>query len=199
MFWDKVASIYDFFETVYNGAVYQNTGKIVAREINADDRVLECACGTGAISIHIAPKCRKLICTDFSEPMLRQTRKKLKKFNNVKFASADMNKLMFKDNTFDKVIAGNVIHLLDDPQSALSELLRVCRHGGKVIIPTYINIADGKKHHIVGLLEKLGANFKRQFDIDSYKKFFENAGCKDVKYCVICGRMPCALAFISKE
>ena len=38
MFWDKVASIYDFFETVYNGAVYRNTGKIAAKEINADDR-----------------------------------------------------------------------------------------------------------------------------------------------------------------
>lgn len=36
-----------------------------------------------------------------------------------------------------KVVAGNVIHLLDDPHAAIKEMMRVCRKGGKVIIPTY--------------------------------------------------------------
>ena len=31
MFWDKVAFAYDFFETVYNGKVYNRTGRQVAR------------------------------------------------------------------------------------------------------------------------------------------------------------------------
>ena len=33
MFWDKVSGLYDFFETVYNGKVYQGLGKRVAKEI----------------------------------------------------------------------------------------------------------------------------------------------------------------------
>ena len=58
MFWDKVAFAYDFFENTYNGKVYANTGKKVAEQIESEDEVLECACGTGAISIFIAPKCK---------------------------------------------------------------------------------------------------------------------------------------------
>ena len=48
MFWDKVSGLYDFFETVYNGRVYQGLGKRVAKEIGQNHIVLECACGTGA-------------------------------------------------------------------------------------------------------------------------------------------------------
>ena len=44
-----------------------------------------------------------------------------------------------KDDTFDKVVASNVRHLLDEPYKAVDELIRVCKKGGKVIIPTYIN------------------------------------------------------------
>ena len=57
--------------------MYRNhfLGKKVAEEIEQGDMVLECACGTGAISRYIALKCRKLIATDFSVGMLRQTRK----------------------------------------------------------------------------------------------------------------------------
>ena len=54
------------------------------------------------------------------------------------------------DNSFDKVVAGNVIHLLDNPSEALNELLRVCKPGGKLIIPTYINIERNKNPDIPG-------------------------------------------------
>ena len=67
MFWDRVSSLYDGFETLINGKVYNGTGKAVAEEIEYGDLVLECACGTGAISKFIAPVCRKLIATDMSD------------------------------------------------------------------------------------------------------------------------------------
>ena len=53
--------------------------------------------------------------------------------------SADILHLDYPDESFDKVIAANVIHLLDEPLKALSELDRVCRKGGSIIIPTYMN------------------------------------------------------------
>ena len=64
MFWDKVSGLYDFFETIYNGKVYRGLGERVAEEIRENDIVLECACGTGAISRYIAPKCKQLVATD---------------------------------------------------------------------------------------------------------------------------------------
>lgn len=101
MFWDKVSGLYDLFETIYNGKVFQNLGKKVSEEIDKNDIVLECACGTGAISECIAAKCKGLVATDFSEGMLKQTAKKCKKYNNVKVRCADINRLGCRDNRFD--------------------------------------------------------------------------------------------------
>ena len=199
MFWDKVSSVYDLFETVYNGKVYQGLGKKVAEIIEQNDIVLECACGTGAISKYLAPRCRQLIATDFSKGMLTQTAKKCRKYSNIKLRRADMTHLKCRDNRFDKVVAGNVIHLLEEPYAAIKELERVCKAGGKIIIPTYINASTGVNKKAVRLLELAGANFKRQFDINSYKMFFENAGYKNVDYFIVDGRMPCAVAVITKQ
>lgn len=198
MFWDKVSSFYDLFEILYNGKVYNGLGKKVADLIERKDVVLECACGTGAISKYIAPKCRKLIATDFSSGMLRQTAKKCRKYDNVIIKRADMTQLKCPDNSFDKIVAGNVIHLLSEPYAALKELERVCKPNGKIIIPTYINISNQKKRKAVRLFEIAGADFKRQFDFESYKKFFEDAGYKDAEYFIVEGRMPCAVAIIKK-
>lgn len=198
MFWDKVAGIYDLVETVYNGRVYKNLGKRIAKEMEAGDVVLECACGTGAISRHIAPTCKLLIATDFSGGMLRQAAKNCRNYDNVRIRRADMMRLKCRDNRFDKVVAGNVIHLLEKPEDALRELERVCRPGGRIIIPTYINASEGTNERAVRLFEAAGVNFKRQFDMESYQKFFKDAGYRNVEYDVIDGRMPCAVAIITK-
>ena len=197
MFWDKAALLYDFFEGIYNGKVYRGTGMAVAEKIGADDLVLECACGTGSISVFVAPKCTRLIATDFSKGMLKRTTRKAKRFPNMEVAHADITKLDFPDNCFDKVIAGNVIHLLDNPQAAVKELTRVCKPGGKVIVPTYINKKHGKTGKMATLLGKAGAGFKRQFDMESYQRFFSEAGYKNVAYRLVEGRMPCAIAIIN--
>ena len=199
MFWDKAASLYDLFEMVYNGKVYKGLAMKVAESIESSDDVLECACGTGMISRHIAPKCHSLIATDVSEGMMKQAKKHCSKFQNVTIRKADIMALEWGEETFDKVVAGNVIHLLDDPHGALAELLRVCKKGGLVIIPTYINIVDtGKVSLAAQALEILGVNFKREFNIDTYKQFFADAGFNDVEYHVVEGRMSCAIAIIKK-
>ena len=48
-------------------------------------------------------------------------------------------------------------------------------------------------------IELLGADFKKQFDLDSYKSFFKEMGYDDVEYHVVDGRMPCAIAVIKKR
>ena len=199
MFWDKVSILYDLFETIYNKRVYYGTGKKVAEFINNSDVVLECACGTGAITKPIVQKCKFIYATDFSDGMLEQTKKKCKNFSNLIIEKADITNLNYKDNTFDAVVAGNVIHLLPEPAKAFNELKRVTKPNGKIIIPTYINASKWSTSLAVKFLELLGANFKRQFDLDSYKMFFKNLGCENVVYTVVEGRMPCAIAVINKK
>ena len=198
MFWDKVSPLYDFFENVYNGKVYSGTGAKVAEMIEPSDYLLECACGTGAITQYLAPKCRKMIVTDFSTGMLKQAAKKCGKLGNVTFKKADITALKCKDAHFDKVVAGNVIHLLPEPEKAMHELERVVKPGGKIIIPTYINMSKSTGTVAVKFITLLGADFKRQFDLDSYKRFFADMGYEDVEYHVVDGRMPCAIAVITK-
>ena len=199
MFWNKISPVYDIFENVYNRKVYKGTGIKVAEFIDESDNVLECACGTGAITEEIAKKAQKVLATDFAEGMLKRASKKCRKYGNVSFRQEDITDIKSADNSFNKVVAGNVIHLLPEPEKALNELLRVVRPGGKVIIPTYINMARDSSGFAVKFIEKLGADFKRQFDLDSYKEFFEKKGFKDVEYYVVDGRMPCAIAVITKK
>ena len=196
MFWDKVSGVYDLFENIYNKSVYQATGESVAKYIKNTDRVLECACGTGAISIFIAPVCKNLFVSDYSVGMLKQAKKKLKNYDNIDYRRVDITDIKAKDNSFDVVVAGNVIHLLPDPRRAMNELTRVCKDGGRLIIPTYINGDEGTNKLAVKFLEKLGANFKCQFDAESYEKFFENMGYENVTYEVVRGRMSCDIAVI---
>ena len=196
MFWDKVSGVYDLFENIYNKSVYQSTGESVAKYIKNSDRVLECACGTGAISIFIAPVCKELLATDYSVGMLKQAKNKLKNYDNIEYKMVDITDIEAEDNYFDVVVAGNVIHLLPNPQRAMNELTRVCKDGGRLVIPTYINGDEGTNKLAVKFLEKLGASFKCQFDAESYEKFFEDMGYENVIYEVVRGRMACDIAVI---
>ena len=74
MFWDKVAGVYDIFVNIINRKTHQKLKEIVSDRIEPDDRVLECACGTGLLSAVIAPRCRHLTATDFSEKMLKKAK-----------------------------------------------------------------------------------------------------------------------------
>ena len=201
MFWDKIAGVYDLFENLYNGKVNEELCREVAELISADDEVLECACGTGMLSEHIAPKCKSIVATDFSRKMLQRAEKKCRQYTNASFEYADILQLGYTDARFDKVIAANVIHLLDEPLKALTELVRVCKPGGQIIIPTYINRekSKGETSRIATIIGKAGADFKRQFTFESYKEFFGDAGYTQVTYKQIDGRMPCALAVITKQ
>lgn len=199
MIWDKAAPFYDLFENIYNSASNRQMCEAVACHISPGDCVLECACGTGIISAYIAPCCKKLLATDYSVGMLKQAMKKCRRLDNIKFARASILKLPYKGGAFDKVIAANVIHLLDEPHKALRELGRVCRSGGKIIIPTYINGENASAGLAAAALKKAGITFKREFTLQSYKEFFASYGYTQAEFTVTEGRMPCAIAVITKQ
>ena len=196
--WDVFSPFYDAAEMIYNKDVYQNTGKRVAAEIEEGDTVLECACGTGSITRYIAPKCRLLVATDMSKGMLCEAQKNCDNLDNVRFRYADIMHINCRDERFDKVVAGNVIHLLDDSYGAVRELLRVCKTGGKVIIPTYVNAEKPSGSIAADALKVVGVDFKKEFTYESYKQFFADGGF-DAVFDIVDGRMSCAIAIIEKK
>ena len=197
MFWDKIAVIYEPMETIYNGKANESAGNYVASQIQAEDSVLECACGTGLFSRKVAARCRKLTATDFSPKMLKKASKKCKKYRNITFENGNILSLKYADNSFDKALAANVIHLLDDPDQALSELKRVVKPGGQLILPVYLNENNKSAKCAASLANKIGANFKRQFTTKSYKQFYLDRGFNLVDFYVAEGRMSCGIAVLA--
>ena len=131
--------------------------------------------------------------------MLKRAEKKYGGCGNIRFEQADIMGLGYPDGSFDVVVAANVIHLLDEPYWALAELDRVCRVGGRLIIPTYMNRTDkGTTNSVSGVIGKAGADFKREFTLESYKCFFAEAGYSNARYIMCDGRIPCAIAVIRK-
>jgi len=199
MIWDKFAPFYDFMETVYNGKCYKGIAEKIKEYVTEDDIVLECACGTGLLTVPMAQKCKRLIATDISVGMMRQAKKKVANYSNTIIKTANIVDLPLKDNAFDVVVAANVIHLLDEPEKAISELKRVCKPKGKIILPVYIN--KEKKNSILAakLLSIIGIKFMRQFSLSSYQEFIASNNITQVTYSVVDGRMPCAFAIITND
>ncbi len=197
MFWDKVAGVYDIFANIINKKTHKKLRTVVANEICESDNVLECACGTGLLTVAMAPRCKTLVATDFSSNMIKHAQKNCKNFPNVTFSQANIMSLDFPDSTFDVVVAANVIHLLDEPVKAIKELDRVCKPGGKIIIPTYMNKDNsGKTSGFAKTVGKAGADFKRQFTLETYKDFFKDLGYSNAEFVMCEGRIPCAVAVI---
>lgn len=200
MFWDRVAWVYDVFANVINRKANKIMCETVGKTIFPSDEVLECACGTGFLTKAIAPKCKSLIATDFSASMLKRAKKKCRKYENTRFEQADILRLPYPDESFNCVVAANVIHLLDEPYRALRELDRVCKRGGRIIIPTYMNQTEkGAPNKVSNVIGKAGADFKTEFTIDTYERFFAEAGYTDVSYNMCKGRVPCAVALLRKN
>mgnify|MGYP000497224761 FL=1 len=131
--------------------------------------------------------------------MLAQARKKLAKRSNVTVEQADITALPYADDSFDVAVAGNVIHLLPDPEQALRELARVVRPGGTIILPTYIEPLKRKQGMIPALLARLGVGFERRFTQASYRAFVEGMGYAEARYRLVRGRIPCMIAVLSNR
>ncbi len=127
------------------GAV-TNAGRMrTTRFVNRHAReVLEVGVGTGLALPHYAPEVN-VTAIDYSEDMLRKARKRVAEMNlrNVReLRQMDARSLDFPDNRFDAVVAMHVLSVVPDPEQVMSEIARVCKPGGRVIITNHF--ASGK-------------------------------------------------------
>jgi SAM-dependent methyltransferase len=100
--------------------------------------VLECGCGTGAQTVHLAarsPRAR-IVSVDISADSLEQARARIETagYANVAFETANLFDLPFADEHFDHVFVCFVLEHLPDPAAALQAIGRVLRHGGTITV-----------------------------------------------------------------
>jgi demethylmenaquinone methyltransferase / 2-methoxy-6-polyprenyl-1,4-benzoquinol methylase len=100
--------------------------------------VLDCATGTGDMAFEFkrfVGDRGTVIGTDFCEAMLKLAPEKSKKLElPVEFKTADVMNLPFVDGSFDACSIGYGIRNVEDPVKALSEMARVVKPGGCVMI-----------------------------------------------------------------
>jgi ubiquinone/menaquinone biosynthesis C-methylase UbiE len=105
-------------------------------------RVLDVCCGSGASAIPAAETVGPtglVIGVDLAANLLALARSKAEQcgLTNIEFRSGDMTQLPFNDGSFDVVVCVFGIFFVPDMESALSELKRVLRGGGKLAITTW--------------------------------------------------------------
>jgi len=198
-FWDRFAWIYDIGQSL-NFVVRAKFERLTEILVPAGSVVLDTAAGTGVLTFAAAEKAERVVCTDVSLPMLREARKKAARNGviNVAFDERDIYNLKDEDETYDVTMAGNVLHLLDDPQRAVKELWRVTKKGGKILLPTYM---CKKSSPILKLYTLLGFRQSSEFNYESYKRMLMTCGLGRIKLRMklIDGLMPCCYAVIEKK
>eukprot|EP00510_Aplanochytrium_minuta_P002865 CAMPEP_0184026192 /NCGR_PEP_ID=MMETSP0954-20121128/13349_1 /TAXON_ID=627963 /ORGANISM="Aplanochytrium sp, Strain PBS07" /LENGTH=203 /DNA_ID=CAMNT_0026310299 /DNA_START=54 /DNA_END=662 /DNA_ORIENTATION=- len=108
-------------------------------------KVLEIAAGTGR-NLEYYPKNTgikglEITITDFNEAMLSEAEKKIQKWKETKLKGksvvtkiADAHQLPFPDATFDTVVDTFGLCSLENPETALREMKRVCKPAGKILL-----------------------------------------------------------------
>jgi SAM-dependent methyltransferase len=106
--------------------------------------ILEVACGRGGFVRELTRGGASVTGCDFSESALRIAQAKLPKAKdkaNVQLIQADAQTLPFANESFDAVISCETIEHVPDARSALGEMYRVTRGGGRLFLttPNYAN------------------------------------------------------------
>lgn len=135
-----IASDYDRVNTVLSFGVHHawRTKTIAESGVKAGDKVLDCATGTGDLAIAFKKAVGKegyVLGTDFCAPMIEPAPAKAEKEGlSIDFEVADAMDLPYEDNRFDVSSISFGIRNVDEPVTALKEMARVVRPGGKVVV-----------------------------------------------------------------
>jgi ubiquinone/menaquinone biosynthesis C-methylase UbiE len=104
-----------------------------AMDLRAGQRVLDIAAGNGNASLAAARRWCEVISTDFVPELLERGRARAAADGvAITFRVADAEALAFDDASFDAVMSTYGVMFTPAQDKAASEMLRVCRPGGKI-------------------------------------------------------------------
>ncbi len=136
---DNIAGTYDKLNSVLSFGVHHYWRRVTVSSLKHQPpgRLLDCATGTGDLAIAFKNKFSGSMVTglDFSYNMLSLAGKKLEKKNHsIGLINGDMLNLPFSDRVFDVSSVAFGIRNVDDVKKGLSEMARVTKESGKVLV-----------------------------------------------------------------
>ncbi len=111
-------------------------GDRVARFVGlaGTERVLDAGTGTGTLALGIAAHVREVVGVDLVPELIAEARLLAGGRENISFVQADVLALPFEPETFDLAATSRTLHHVARPELLISELARVTRPGGGVLL-----------------------------------------------------------------
>lgn len=133
---DQVAPAYDRTNTILSLGADRWWRVATTRALAAHEgqRILDLAAGTGTSSVAFARAGATVVAADFSPGMIAEGRRRHADVAGVSFVEADATALPFQDEEFDAVTMSFGLRNVQDVDTALRELLRVTKPGGRLVI-----------------------------------------------------------------
>jgi ubiquinone/menaquinone biosynthesis C-methylase UbiE len=123
--WDKLRS--DLFGKASH--LYALAGLL-----SEDWTVGDLGSGTGQLASAIAPFVSRVIAVDRSGDMLQAARRRLREWPNVEVRRGELEALPIDNGTLDAATLMLVLHHLPDPAAVLTDVARVLKPGGRILI-----------------------------------------------------------------
>jgi ubiquinone biosynthesis O-methyltransferase len=152
---------------------YQNMFQLVQKEIDIKNKkLLDIGCGDGVLSYLFAKEGAKVTGIDYSDIAIEFGKEKIKSKNlDIDFKQGSAYELPYKDNSFDIIVSSDVIEHLEDVPKYLSEINRVVKNGGIVVISTPIKFTEyplDKEHVIEWFPNEFKQVIEKQFNKTQY-------------------------------
>ena len=154
---ESLERVYTNYASVYDqtfGKVFNESRESAVRglSIKQDDSVLEVGVGTG-MSLPLYPEHCRVTGIDLSEGMLKKAQARVAEhqLDHVSLHRMDAGNMEFEDDSFDIVMAAYVVTAVPDYRQVVSEMIRVCRPGGRIVMLNHFS--NGNK--FIAAVEKL--------------------------------------------
>ena len=135
-FWDMRAPTYDQTSGGVYAHAYDLTVEHALRYLEPSHQVLEFACGTGLVTLRLAPHVAHIRGIDISPQMVDIAREKARSVPNVETTNTDLFDPCLKPGSFDAVCAFNVLLYLPDLPAALARIQELLKPGGVFLSAT---------------------------------------------------------------
>ena len=191
-FWDKNAGRYDRFMRK-DRAAYDEMYELI-RPIVRHKTVLVLATGTGLIAKHIVNAAAHIEATDASAEMIAEA-KRDNRSAKLYFSVQDMFCLPYANQSFDVVIVSNALHIVPQPEKALTEIRRVLKDGGVLIAPTFTHAGNSFSGRAKAFFMKLaGFPLHSRWTSEEYLRFLRQNGWTVRKSAVLKASFPLTYA-----
>jgi demethylmenaquinone methyltransferase/2-methoxy-6-polyprenyl-1,4-benzoquinol methylase len=130
---DRIAGVYDAMNSVMTAGLHHRWRERAAdlARVGPGTRALDVATGTGDLAIALKRRGGEVVGSDFSAGMLERARRK---DAFVRWEQANALALPYEDDSFDAATVGFGARNFSDLGQGLSEMARVVRPGGRVVV-----------------------------------------------------------------